>query len=93
MPDKSSQGTNSTQGSNAGDGAPIGAGDRQLLRDLAKRVADVAALPIQAERVRLWQALNQRRPERAMVLAQTGNTLREADLQCEDPTCRLPHSF
>ncbi len=88
MPDKSSQGTNSTQGSNAGDGAPIGAGDRQLLRDLAKRVADVAALPIQAERVRLWQALNQRRPERAMVLAQTGNTLREADLQCEDPTCR-----
>ena len=66
----------------------IGNEDRRILRELAKGVAEVAALPIQAERARLWRALNQRKPERAMVLAQTTCLVPEADLQCKEPMCR-----
>jgi len=66
----------------------IGPEDRRVLRELAKRVAEIAALPIQAERARLWRGLNRHRPERAMVLAQTGCLVPEADLQCEEPMCR-----
>ncbi len=66
----------------------IGHEDRRVLRELAKRVAEIAALPIQAERARLWRELNRHRPERAMVLAQTGCLVPEADLQCEEPMCR-----
>jgi hypothetical protein len=56
------------------------------LRDLAKRVADVAALPIQAERARLWRKLNALEPERPMVLANPQGGWRElvpeTALQC-----------
>lgn len=62
--------------------------DRRILRELARQVAAVAALPIQAERIRLWQALNRRQPERPMVLAQTGGLMSEARLRCADPLCR-----
>ena len=71
----------------ARDGGQI-AEERRILRELAKRVAEVAALPIQAERARLWRALNRCRPERAMVLAQTTCLVPEADLQCKEPLCR-----
>jgi len=43
--------------------------DRATLRNLAGRVAEIAALPEQAEKVRLWTACNDLRPERAMVFA------------------------
>ena len=66
----------------------IGDEDRRVLRELAKRVAEIAALPIQAERARLWKALNRRSPERAMVLAQTGAIMPEVELRCEEPMCR-----
>ena len=61
--------------------------DQQVLRELAKEVAEIAALPIQAERARLWEALNQGQPERAMVLAQ-GASMPNPGLACEEPTCR-----
>lgn len=66
----------------------IGNQDRHILRGLAQQVAAVAALPIQAERVRLWQALNRCRPERPMVLAQTGGLMSDSMLRCADPRCR-----
>ncbi len=70
----------------------VSARDREVLRGLAGRVAEIAALPIQAERVRLWKGLNSLRPERAMVLAFPQSAWRElvpeATLRCEDVTCR-----
>jgi hypothetical protein len=38
------------------------------VRDLAARIAELAALPVQAERIREWQALNDGRPERPMAM-------------------------
>jgi len=61
--------------------------ERRILRDLAKRVADVAALPIQAERACLWRKLNALEPERPMVLANPQGGWRElvpeTALQCQ----------
>lgn len=62
--------------------------DRRLLRELARQVAAVAALPIQAERIRLWQALNRCQPERPMVLAQTAGLITDAWARCTDPLAR-----
>jgi len=64
-----------------------------LLRDLAQRVAEIAARPEQAEKARLWTACNDLRPERAMVYADPQNGWRELDaawltLECEDPALR-----
>ncbi len=42
--------------------------DRQILRELAERVAEIAALPIQEEKRRLWRKLNALKPERPMVM-------------------------
>jgi len=42
--------------------------DRTILRDLAARVAEIAALPAQQETVRLWKALNGLKPVRPMVM-------------------------
>ena len=42
--------------------------DRGLLRDLAKRVAEVAALPVMAERRERWTQHNSLRPGRPMIL-------------------------
>ena len=66
--------------------------DRQLVRDLAKRMAEAAALPIQQEKIRLWKRLNSLRPERPMVLLNPQNgwvdLVREQDLRCESPELR-----
>jgi hypothetical protein len=62
--------------------------DRRRLRELALQVAATAALPVQAERVRLWQALNRRRPERPMILAQTAGLMSQDALRCADPLAR-----
>jgi len=65
----------------------VSAKDRALLRDLAKRVAEIAALPIQQERIRLWKALNALRPERPLVAIYPENAWNElvppSTLQCE----------
>jgi hypothetical protein len=43
--------------------------DREILRTLAQRVAEISSLPIQAERTRLWKAVNSLQPIRPVVLA------------------------
>lgn len=67
--------------------------DRTILRELAARVAEIASLPIQEEKRRLWRELNGLRMERPMVmvdqvcwneLQQTG----ELTLVCDDPELR-----
>ncbi len=42
--------------------------DVAVVRELAAKVAELAALPVQQERVREWQALNGLRPERPMAM-------------------------
>ena len=42
--------------------------DRVILRELAKEIAEIAALPVQEERRALWRGLNGLRPERPMVM-------------------------
>ena len=42
--------------------------DVETVRGLAARVAELAALPVQQERIREWQALNALRPERPMAM-------------------------
>ncbi len=47
-------------------GLPIA--DVRTVRELAARVAELAALPVQQERIREWEALNGLRPERPMAM-------------------------
>jgi len=66
--------------------------DRVIVRDLAKRVAEIAALPIQAQRAALWTACNDLKPKRAMVVA-TQQPPDELDaawlkMECQDPLYR-----
>jgi len=42
--------------------------DRDALRELARQIAEIAALPAQQERIALWKALNGLKPVRAMVM-------------------------
>jgi hypothetical protein len=67
--------------------------DLQIIRELAARMADVAALPVQEEKRALWRALNGLRPKRPMVTIDQVcwnemNVEDELTLQCEDPECR-----
>lgn len=66
--------------------------DREVLRGLAERVAQIAALPIQQERAELVKAVNELRPIRPLVLAfpEGGwyELLPEAELLCSDPFTR-----
>ena len=67
----------------------VSATERTVLRDLARQVAALAALPIQAERRRLWTAHNGLRGERPMVLTYPEG----AWLECLPPAamvCRKP---
>ena len=67
--------------------------DREILRELAKQVAEYAALPVMDERRGLWKKLNALQPERPMVVV---NQIpwKEMDvdgcltLRCEHPECR-----
>ena len=66
--------------------------ERAILRQLAAQVAEIAALPIQAERASLWQAMNALKPVRPLVLADPQNgwdeLVPEMALQCQDPLLR-----
>jgi hypothetical protein len=67
--------------------------DIAVIRELAARTAEIAALPIQEERRRLWRLLNGLRPERPMVMIDQVcwnemNVDDELTLQCSDPECR-----
>lgn len=71
---------------------PMSPKDRRTLRDLAARVAEIASLPVQPERIRLWKDFNALRPHRPMVLAFPEGGWREllpdSAAQCEDPLLR-----
>src|SRR5512133_3180105 len=67
--------------------------DLQTIRELAARVAEIAALPVQEEKRRLWRSLNALRPERPMVMIDQvcWNEMEigdELQLRCEDVDCR-----
>jgi len=47
---------------------PISKKDKALLRELAKRVAEIASLPIMEERRKLWKHHNSLDPQRPMIL-------------------------
>jgi hypothetical protein len=42
--------------------------DRNILRELARQVAEIAALPVQKETIALWKDLNRLKPVRGMVM-------------------------
>ena len=72
---------------------PINSKDRTVLHDLAVRVAEIAALPEQAEKARLWTVCNDLKPERAMIFANPQGGWKELDaawlnLECEHPSLR-----
>ena len=65
----------------------------ETVRELAKKVAELAALPIQKERIRLWKKLNGLQPERPMFMIDQVcwgemNYEDELTLRCEDPVLR-----
>jgi hypothetical protein len=66
--------------------------DRTIIRDLAKKVAELAARPEQDERRRLWHAQNGLRPIRPLVFCSPEGSwvevLPDDALQCEEPGTR-----
>ncbi|MDY6877231.1 MAG: hypothetical protein SWK90_13650 [Chloroflexota bacterium] len=70
----------------------ISSRERNLLRDLARQVADIAALPIQAERRELWKKHNSLQPVRPMILVFPEGSwyelLPQNDLVCESEEMR-----
>lgn len=66
--------------------------ERNVLRELAKQVADVADLPIQSERRELWKRHHALRPFRPLILIFPEGSWRELlpddHLRCTDPYLR-----
>ncbi len=67
--------------------------DREILRELGCRTAEIAALPVQKEKIKLWKALNGLKPVRPMVMIDQipWHELEPNDelkLQTEDEFCR-----
>jgi len=65
--------------------------EKTMVRDLAKQVAAIAALPVQKEKAELWRRLNRLDPVRPMVMLQNGawnETLDDREAQCSDEFCR-----
>jgi len=67
--------------------------DVAIVRELAARVAEIAALPVQEEKRALWRQLNARKPTRPMVMIDQVcwnemNVGDELTLRCTDPDCR-----
>jgi len=66
--------------------------DRTIIRDLARRVADVAALPIQRRRIAEWKRHNALKGPRPMILLFPEGAWREllpdATLRCENADAR-----
>ncbi|MCL2127275.1 MAG: hypothetical protein FWH38_03380 [Treponema sp.] len=68
--------------------------DRDILSGLAQRVAEIACLPVQEEKKRLWRKLNGLHPERPMVTIDQVcwnelNIDNKLTMLCEDPECRV----
>jgi hypothetical protein len=67
--------------------------DVTVVRELAARVAEIAALPVQEEKRSLWRKLNARSPVRPMVMIDQVcwnemNAGDELTLRCADEECR-----
>ncbi|MCL5271507.1 MAG: hypothetical protein M1457_13360 [bacterium] len=67
--------------------------DRAIVRELAARVAEIAALPVQEEKREMWRQLNARRPARPMVMIDQVcwnemNVNDELTVRCADAECR-----
>lgn len=65
--------------------------ERERIRRLASRWAEIAALPVMAERKRGWRALHDLEPERPMVLFEVGTVdqyVRDDELTCTNPVLR-----
>ena len=67
--------------------------DVAIVRELAARVAEIAALPVQESKRALWRKLNGLRPERPMVMIDQVcwnemNVDDELTLRCTDKECR-----
>ena len=65
-------------------------GQTALVRDLAKRVADIAAAPEEDRKARLWTACNDLQPERPMIFADPQNGWKELldawlRVECDEP--------
>jgi phosphoribosylformylglycinamidine (FGAM) synthase PurS component len=67
--------------------------ERTILRELAKQIAEIAALPVQQETVALWKSLNGLKPVRPMVMIDQVawhemNVNDELTLRTANPFCR-----
>ncbi|MBN1808304.1 MAG: hypothetical protein JW909_04495 [Planctomycetes bacterium] len=66
--------------------------DRNIIRELARRVADIASRPVMRERIALWKRHNSLRPARPMVLVFPEGSWREllppSALECRDEEAR-----
>jgi hypothetical protein len=71
---------------------PIGPEDRNILRELARRVAEIAALPVQEERRQLWKKQNALQRVRPLILVFPEGSEREllpqSVLKCEGERAR-----
>ena len=72
--------------------------DQEILRELGRQVAEIAALPVQEETIALWKANNDLKPVRGMVMIGDAREMEipwhemdvdgELTLQTEDGFCR-----
>jgi hypothetical protein len=70
---------------------PLPEKDLTILRGLAQRIAEIAALPVQEEKADLWRRLNRLERVRPLILLQNATwheTGGEIQLQCEDEWAR-----
>jgi hypothetical protein len=72
--------------------------EKNILRELASQTAEIAALPVQEEKKRLWRKLNALQPERPMVMIDQvcWNEMDlddELKLRCQDPDCRYYEEY
>ena len=68
--------------------------DKEIIRELASQIAEIAALPVHEEKRKLWRRLNALEPIRPMVMIDQVcwnemNVDGELTLQCQDDECRV----
>ena len=69
----------------------ISLNDRNVIRGLAARWMELAALPVMTERKRLWKAVHDLKPVRPVILFETAwidGFVADGELLCEDPFLR-----
>ena len=68
--------------------------DREIIRDLAKQVAEIAAWPIMEEKKKLWRRLNSLERVRPMVVLRNGTWHEtgwfiDREIKCEGEEARM----